>query len=204
MRPSVRVLCFAWVAAAVLSARPLEASAILNGSFEQPGFASWTVHKPSPGSLIFEGPGGHDGNYAAWFGSVSAADDTISQTVDITAGDTYQVDFWLSHDQTDHFNDFRVWWNGTLLVNLVNAASFGYTEFLVDVTVPNLTPGFPYSPFATLTFGGHDLLGYYRLDSVDVTQIPVATPEPATLVLFGLGTAALAGGRAWKRRRAKP
>ena len=156
------------------------ATPILNGSFEEHGFASWTVNTPSPGSLLFEGAGGHSGHSAAWFGSISGVDDSITQTFATTPGEPFAIAFWLAHDLTDHANDFRIWWNGTLLGQLVNAGSVGYTRMSYVGTANG--------PTSSLTFGGRDVLGYYRLDDVDVHSL-AATPEPSTFVL--LASAAL-------------
>jgi hypothetical protein len=160
---------------------------IVNGGFETPGFAGWTVDRAGAGSLLFEAPLPRGGTEAAWFGAVSGFDDAISQTLVTTPGMSYDVTFWLAHGATDASNAFDVWWGDKPLLQLTNAGSFAGSERSFTVTAT--------SDSTVLEFDGRDLRDYYYLDDVTVTAVPIPTPEPGTLLMVGLGVAVVVRSR---------
>jgi PEP-CTERM motif len=159
----------------------------VNGGFETPGFAGWTVDRAGAGSLLFEAPLPRGGTEAAWFGAVSGFDDAISQTLVTTPGMSYDVTFWLAHGATDASNAFDVWWGDKPLLQLTNAGSFAGSERSFTVTAT--------SDSTVLEFDGRDLRDYYYLDDVTVTAVPIPTPEPGTLLMVGLGVAVVVRSR---------
>jgi hypothetical protein len=176
-----------FLACAIGSTSNAFGSPIVNGGFDAAGFAGWTVGRAGSGSLLFEDPLPHGGTEAAWFGAVNGLDDAISQTLITTPGVSYDVTFWLAHGATDASNAFDVWWGDTPLLVLTNAGSFAGSERSYTVTAT--------SDSTVLEFEGRELRDYYYLDDVSVTAIPVPTPEPGTLLMVGLGVAAMVGSR---------
>lgn len=177
------------------------ANSILNGGFETGHFDDWTaVPAPEDSMFFVNGSNSHSGRYAAWFGAVAPVDETITQTIDTVAGDIYAIDFWVAHGATDWSNDFNVYWDGTPILTIVNANSFGYTEYSFLETAVG--------PISTLQFGARDILSFYYLDDVSVTlsptspslldetpQSPATIPEPLSLTILGSGLGLLARRR---------
>ena len=163
-------------------------NSILNGGFETGSFAEWTVDRAESGSLLFLGGRAHSGTKAAWFGAIGSLDDVLSQTLTTEPGHSYVVAFWLAHGATDASNAFSVWWDTTPLLMLDHAMRFAGTEYVYSVPATGES--------TVLRFEGRELRDYYYLDDVSVT--PVSNPEPGTLILVGLGAAALVRAR---RRR---
>ena len=118
------------LACTVLAAPSFAQNLITNGGFEN-GFIGWTVAWPPPIGT-FLGVGGsvvHSGSFSAYFGATGSADDSIMQSVPTVPNQPYQVQFWLDHSDTDSQNDFSASWNGSPLLSLQNASSFGWTEY---------------------------------------------------------------------------
>jgi hypothetical protein len=183
------VIALAFVLIAVSEAR---ANAILNPGFEEAGLSGWLVDPATHGSLIFQAGGGHSSPTAAWFGAVGLIPDTISQTYTTTPGQSYTLSFWLAHAASNAANAFTVWWDGAPVLSLLNAGRFGYHEYTFVSTALDTS--------STIVFSGRETFSYFRLDDVSVDLVP--NPEPATLVLFGSGIAALLV-RARTRRASK-
>lgn len=191
------VLGFVLIIAAVVAVAPdARANTILNAGFETGSFSGWETQPQPREPMFFVGGNAYEGDNAAWFGSIWHFDESIWQTFATTAGDQYEVTFWLAHGRS-WANDFNVWWNNAPLLSLVNASRFGYQEYSYTVTATG--------PSTTLKFSGRDLTNYYYLDDVSVTEVPdvasndvIATPEPASLLLVTTGIAALV-----RRKRAR-
>ena len=187
------VLSVLSVAAVPVLASPI----VLNGGFETGTFAGWTT-TPGPVSLLYVGTANpHSGAYSAVFGGMNFGlfmEDTISQSLATTPGQSYVVDFWLTEQTSGcdplirfcRANDFNVFWNGDWILGLISMDPFGYTKFSLNVLATGAT--------STLSFAAADEPGYYRLDDIRID----AVPEPASLLLLGGG---LAGWVAGRRRR---
>jgi hypothetical protein len=181
------------------AAKPARATSIVNGGFETGNFDGWTVTPASSNSVIYVGGKAHSGFDAAWFGAMGSHDDSLSQTLDTTAGTTYTITFWLRHGATDAWNDFSVWWDSTPLLILTNAAKFGQTQYTFVATAADDS--------SVLRFSGRERLDFYYLDDVSVTALEetaiaaVANPEPATLLMVLTGLAVAGRARAVRRRR---
>jgi PEP-CTERM motif len=164
---------------------------VLNPAFDlntpPPGTApmDWTLNNAASGSDFFVGPmptfGALSPPNSANFGAVGNLDDVLFQVLTTTAGRSYTLDFWLSHDSTNSSNDFSAWWDGTPLLSLVNTASFNWTEYTYTVVGTGSD---------TLTFSGREVPAWYGVDNVSVTP---TVPEPGTLILMGSGLLGLAG-----------
>jgi len=171
----------------VLLAPTVGATVIISDDFETGDLSKWVVLPADSGSLVFVSGQPHTGTDAAWFGAMGLSDDTILASFATWPGEFYQVDFWLKHGSTDASNDFSVWWDNAPLLTLVNAPAFDYTHYSLVLPAAH--------PVSTLAFAGRALQDYYYLDDVSVNGI--SAPEPATLLLFGSGLAALI----WIQRR---
>lgn len=170
---------------------PAHANSITNPGFES-GFSGWTIDPANSGSVLFVGGKGSSGSKSAWFGAIGAQSDTISQTFATVPGDSYVITFWLGHGATDHVNNFKVLWDSTPLLTLINASQFGLHPFSFVTTA--------HDDQTTLSLSGRELLDFYYLDNVSV--VPLPTPEPTTIVLLG-GAALCAGAARLRARRAK-
>ncbi len=179
---------------------------LTNGSFEDgevitnggdtPG---WSGFGASPTSLDNPPsyPGAEDGAYFESFSSTEplsplSGQNSISQIFSDTAGQAYQVSFYLADDgQTP--NEFVVQYNGNDIFDGKNL------ESPADV-YQKLTFAVTGTGSDTLTFGAQDVPGYLSLDNVSVTASSVsAAPEPSTWLLMFAGL----GGIGLMLRRAK-
>jgi hypothetical protein len=160
-----------------------QANLVTNGSFDanspasQTAPAGWTLTLAASGADFFVGSGPGFGALSAPnsanFGSTGNFDDVLSQTLATQVGQTYTVDFWLAHDDSDSGNDFSASFGGTTLLSLVNTNSFGYTEYTFNATATGSS--------TVLSFAGRENPAWYDLDNVSVNG--TATPEPSSYFL---------------------
>ncbi len=187
-----RVL-FCTIAFTALLSSPSRANYVVNGGFETGNFSGWTTVPASSGSdfgVSTTDP--RSGSYAAYFGGTSAGNyDGIYQNLATGAG-TFDLDFWLANNGGGS-NDFQVYWGGSLVLNISNASSFGYTEYTFDLSTT--------SSSTQLLFQGYQVPSFFRLDDVSVTYL-ASVPEPSSLVLLGLG-GLLAAGAAIRSARSR-
>ncbi len=167
---------------------------LLNGGFETMGSQwvngvtdapSWSISDASQATGIFNGSylglGAHSGTSFLWGGAFNGNNAAISQTITTTAGQAYDLEFWMANTNgsASADNNWAVLWNGAFLANGANAAAFTYTDmkFLVTGTGND-----------TLTFIFRNEPGAFGLD--DISLKASAVPIPASMVLFisGLGS----------------
>ena len=143
---------------------------VTNGSFGTDSFSGWTLGgndtSTTWGPQIFIGTNAEGGStYAAEMGSVGS-DGSISQTIATTAGQEYQLTFWLANDvngQGATPNDFTAKWNGTSLLSVANAPQQGYTEYNYVVVAT--------SSSTTLEFDARQDPSIWSLDNISVTPV---------------------------------
>ena len=159
---------------------PLHAGNIVtNPGFETGDLTGWLFTPAGSGSLLIVGTedGTHSGNYEADFGGVTSGSyDTISQVLATIPGQTYTFSFWLASDDGDD-NGQQALWDGSLVLNLVN---FGQSYTLYSFTETAT------SSSTSIAFAGYNPPAWNGLDDVSV-DASTATPEPATMILLGVG-----------------
>jgi hypothetical protein len=204
MRVSGRFL--ATVAVAGLSMYPhsqARGGIIQDGGFETASFATYSPGPIGDGWNVTEGTitilnnselegTSHGGSQFVDLDPYASVNG-LSQTIGTTAGDTYQITFWLSDDTGG--NSFQASFGATTLVNETTPdLGLGtYTELVYDTTASGVS--------TALLFTGQYLhrgssVGTV-IDDVSVTDIG-ATPEPATCGMIG---AALSLLGLWSLRR---
>lgn len=135
----------------------------------------------------------HTGNYDAAFGAGTDNEDTLSQTLATTSGQSYDFSFWLKNVGAPAF--FSAAFGGTTLLTLTPTASFDYTRYSYRVTAT--------SDATDITFRGSNPPDHLHLDDVSVT-VAGGVPEPGVwgMMIVGFGTAGVAARTRRSRRAA--
>ena len=185
------------LAAAVAALGTLQAKAelITNGGFETGDFSGWTQYgnTGSTGVRGYPNPP-YEGNFAAQLGPVGSLG-FLAQTLTTIAGSSYDISFaWGS--QGGPSNEFRVTWDGNVLLDYVNFNPSDHPDYTVFHFTETAS-----TKSTVLEFGFRQDPTYQGLDAVSVTPSSVTStvPEPSTVALLGLGGMCLAVG-AYRRR----
>ena len=187
------LICLISVAFA-LTITAASANLVTNSGFETGDFTAWT----SGGFTGVDMDSAHSGTYGAFIGSTEVPS-FVSQDLSTNAGSLYDLSFFLqgnlSKNQlsvpTGFESTFQVFWNGILVLNLVNPDPFQYQEF--DVTGLAATGSTTNLRFV---YSGGPL--FYNLDDVLVDPATVTgVPESLSSLWLALPVAGmfLASGR---------
>lgn len=176
---------------------------LVNGGFEAGNLSGWSVSGNTRFTMVTDysvglpgiGPDAtYSGSHYALLGPVGSMGH-LSQTIATTAGQTYFVSWWLASD-SNAGNEFSASWNGATLFDQVDVPREGY-QFFTERAVAT-------GSSSTLAFSYRNDPGFFSLDNVSVLVSPTVAsnrnaavvPEPAGLLLLGLGlTATIGAGR---------
>lgn len=205
--------------ALAISAPAVSADLITNGSFETGNFFGWSLSNVGGGTapvvIKYNQAGNYPvgafgeaipnavsgGNYAAYFSSDTANPDTLSQIVNVVAGQTYNLsfDYYVPQNGYNNPNDATLSFaiNGNQVGSVLQAGSPSGTtpqtwqSFTTSYTAAATGP-------VTLAFrfaGLGNTAADFAVDKVSMT----AVPEPATwaMMILGLGVV----GTSMRRRR---
>lgn len=145
---------------------------VTNGGFETGDFTGWTQFGDTSATGVVFGNFLYDpveGDHHAAFGPVFGVGG-ISQTLALTAGNSYTLSFWLANLSSGP-NSFSVDFDGVTLMSLVDNEGMAYTQFSFNVTPSVNNP--------VLNFNFSHPPSYWLLDDVRI-------PEPAALSMFAL------------------
>jgi hypothetical protein len=164
---------------------------LLNGDFETMGtqwvngvtdVPLWLVTDISQATGIYNstsyGIKSHSGNSFLWGGAYMGYTATISQTVTTTAGQLYNLEFWLANTNGGLAadNNWAIMWNNTTLASASKAADFGYSDYSFLVSGAGKD---------TLTFIFNNEPGGFGLDDVSLKTSSV--PISPSVILFASG-----------------
>jgi len=170
--------------------RSAEAGLIANGDFETGNLSGWTKNGNIFAFHSFDGFLPNGGSVFAALGDAFSLG-TLSQTINDTAGEHYDLSLHLGSDGETP-NEFKIAWNGKTLYDQTNLP-----DTRSNVSQYNLL-SFPVvgTGSDTLTLSERNDRGSLALDDVSLDAVPdSAAPEPSTLVIASVALGAFAARR---------
>jgi hypothetical protein len=136
---------------------------LVNPGFETGNFSGWSLS----GNAAFEGvstsfaTAPYEGSYSAFFGAVDSYN-IISQTINTTVGDQYNISFALDNSGGPYSEAFLDW-GGTRIWDLQPAGTFGWTLFGLNEKATSAS--------TTISFGFEQVPSYFNLDDTSVVDL---------------------------------
>ncbi len=154
-----------------------------NAGFETGDFAGWTLQGAADSNFVdsldasqFQSSSTiqgvddssfvHAGIYGAFLGE-SGSLAYLSQTLPTQPGGQYILSFWLANPAPGTPNEFQATWDGTQLMDQIDADQFGWTYFRYVVTASGSS--------TVLQFGSQNDQNAFALDDISVQ--PVSAPQ---------------------------
>ena len=187
MKNLTKLILSAW---AVAGLQVYGQNLVQNPGFETGDFTHWTIGSPASfdyGSLVSSSDP-HSGSYNAFFNAAPGTG-TLSQTILVTAGDVYDVSFWLATDTPGGPAPFGASFGGTQLLSTTDSGT-GYNQYdFTDVAAGNGVITFSFSR-------GNS----FEVDDVSVTDVtPVGVPDSGPhLLLIAITFSGVCG---WRLRK---
>jgi hypothetical protein len=106
---------------------------VANCGFETADFApEWAFAGPNPEFNFVAGGAAHSGNFGMAMGSIGDVG-CISQTVNTVPDQSYTITYWIANSNAGAppANEFQVYWNDGLLVDLTNLPDAAYAQFSI-------------------------------------------------------------------------
>ena len=143
-------------------APPPPSNLVANGDFETGTLSSWTVGGANSGWQLFITNQAEHGSYAADIGNVGSTG-SLTQTLHLTAGQHYELSFWLANMVKGSGESFTAKVGGTTLYSEGGASAHGYVQHTIDFTATAATE--------SLVFTGRNDPGDWHLDNISVVGI---------------------------------
>jgi hypothetical protein len=154
---------------------------VVNGGFETGNLNGWTGNGVQLQYDYIDTQHAHSGSYDLALGAINA-EYQVYQNIATTAGQTYQVQFWLENPYGGTPSNLTASFGGDTLLSLSNTNAQGYTEYTYDVTAT--------SSSSQLLFVAEQNPAYWYLDDVSVQHVNAPVGDPpitpgATLTVSG-------------------
>jgi len=154
----------------LISLRDTGLAQSVNAGFETGDLTGWGGDQEGA-SVISDPRYVHSGTYGVQLGTVGTLGH-LTQTLPTIPGSNYLISLWLNNTNGGITNEFRVFWNQSLLYYATNLTNLAWTNIQLTVTAS--------TPNDTLQFAFRQDPQYLGLDDVSLSSIGPAAPSIIT------------------------